>query len=207
MSKEPFTNEEIFGVAFDGSLSDFNYISKIIDVREVRDNQGQTILHRITLGWERRVKHLMLEKVLCLEVKDIINIQDYNGNTALFYAVRSRDHFAIKKLLDKGALVNIKNNRNETILSFAISLFRNDSDLEMLEIVEELKKAHGKHQTSERAVLTRVLLGDDSPFGYINDAHKNNHIIIAQNILPNNPNGNTDIGNRDIATNIASFVY
>ncbi|ORX85782.1 ankyrin [Anaeromyces robustus] len=60
--------------------------------------------------------HDILKKLLDykdIDIKKIINVQDYSGNTALHYAVSLKDKESINLLLNKHADSTIKNNKGE----------------------------------------------------------------------------------------------
>lgn len=61
----------------------------------------------------------------CLNKSVDINARDLDGNTALMYAVTTRNRKKIRLLLGHSADVNLKNNKGET----ALALTRHNTDL------------------------------------------------------------------------------
>ena len=53
------------------------------------------------------------------KLKNNLNDKDQDGNTALHYAVITKDKTAAKALVEIGANPNIKNNNNKTALKIA----------------------------------------------------------------------------------------
>ncbi len=67
-----------------------------------------------------------------------VDMKDHNGNSAIHYAARSSNVKALKLLLDRGASITLKNNRNQTPLQVALD--NKDSNQHAAQCVQVLQQ-------------------------------------------------------------------
>ena len=86
-----------------------------------------------------------------------LNLRDKNGYTALMYAKKAEASYMFDKLIQKGALINVLNNYNETIFDIESSIddssFRLKKKVEFEDAIELLNEAQDRLNN---------LLGEDS---------------------------------------------
>jgi ankyrin repeat protein len=104
-----------------------------VDVN-VKTNHKDTALHFASMFWEDMPSDLF--KLILERSTDVINAQDKDGGTALHFAILFKSEIATKELLaHKDVKVHIKNNRNETALSYA-SMWK-DIPMDLFKLISE----------------------------------------------------------------------
>lgn len=109
------------------NLEFYKEVGVYSDEMSAVDQQNRTFLHDIAANNnpDRQAECFATAdwyfSQLLGETSPIINKQDANGNTALHYAVASRNAELVKLLLDHGADVSVKNGQAETAMNLAVA--------------------------------------------------------------------------------------
>lgn len=113
-----------------------------------------------------------------------INKRDeITNNAALHDAIREGNYSKVKALLYLGAYLDLVDSVGTTPYMLSKELWGVNFPITKALICPE------------KAVFVRNLTGNNSPFGFINSEYKDNHEIIAQNILSQRQ----DIGNTNLS--------
>ncbi len=110
-------SELLFNAVAQNNVEALLYLvnSPIIKKINYQDNHGQTILHMVlnnlVTGKNTQKVNIITDVILTRpDIKDLINIQDVNGNTALHLAVIAGQDVLCDKLIKAGANPLLKNN-------------------------------------------------------------------------------------------------
>lgn len=119
-----------------------------------KDKNGDTALHcAVRSRWPEK-----LEKVKLL-VRAGVNVANKDGDTPLLLAVAMMDRWACTLLLDGGALVDVKNAREETPLLLAASSFNRQyvAPKDYVEIIRRLSAKKSEIDRRDGGTLTAAM--------------------------------------------------
>ena len=90
---------------------------------DAQDNFQNTALHRALEGTDNNSEERTLRTIdLLLKFKISLNHQNQRGRTALFVASQKNKKLSAKKLLDEGAVWDLKDTKGETVIDVAATL-------------------------------------------------------------------------------------
>ncbi len=87
-----------------------------------------------------------------------VDMKDHNGNSAIHYAARSSNVKALKLLLDRGASITLKNNRNQTPLQVALD--NKDSNQHAAQCVQILQQRWKILEQAAASAEQKILRND-----------------------------------------------
>ncbi len=149
------TNDEneyityVYSKDFSNSIN--NYSNKIIngftdDYVLIYNLKGQ---QRLKNGKTRLMEAAEKNNIFYINsihnIQSIINLEDNNKNTALFYAVNNGKYEATELLLKKGAIITHKNNQNENILHIALRKINlNNMNISFIKLIIDYARIQNK---------------------------------------------------------------
>ena len=145
------------------SYSGLNVVKTLVkygaDVLAV-DDVGRTILHAGAQGGDAAVVHFLLTPC-----RDLVNMTDKDGRTALYYAVRANSLAAVKTLVAAGADVELRPANKESLIMAAIKYNDelDDDAIPMVEYFIEQGVLVNIHDAQGRTALFHAVLRGNLP--------------------------------------------
>ncbi len=145
------------------SYSGLNIVKTLVkygaDVLAV-DDVGRTILHAAAQGGDAAVVRFLLTPC-----RDLVNMTDNDGRTALYYAVRANSLAAVKTLVAAGADVELRPANKESLIMAAIKYNDelDDDAIPMVEYFIEQGVLVNIHDAQGRTALFHAVLRGNLP--------------------------------------------
>jgi ankyrin repeat protein len=139
---------------------------------------GQSCLHFAAKNSDEKILNLLL--ISCS--KEILNLQDKDGNTALHVAVVHENYTCVALILNMNATMSIRNNAEDTALSIAISK-GNSGIVELL--INFGASVNSLHKEKRQPLHLAVLRGDESVVSLV--LNKNTENCNAKDLYGNTP--------------------